>query len=72
MIIEPIEEPELNQPVAIERSSEGNQIVDTFVPVGMATASLSPSSARNPAIEIHPVAKPCSAAATPQITAATA
>jgi hypothetical protein len=70
--IEPIEEPELNQPVAIERSCEGNQTVDIFVPVGIATASLSPSSARKPAMEIHPLANPCSAAAKPQITAATA
>ncbi len=57
MIIEPIEEPELNQPVAIERSCDGNQMVDTFVPVGIATASLSPRSARKPAIDTQPVEK---------------
>ena len=62
----------MNQPVAIERSCEGNQMVDTFVPVGIATASLRPSRARKPAIDIHPVANPCIAAAAPQITAATA
>jgi hypothetical protein len=58
VIIEPIEEPELNQPVAIERSCEGNQTVDIFVPVGIATASLRPSRARKPAMDIHPPASP--------------
>ena len=72
MIIEPIEEPELNQPVAIERSFDGNQMVDTFVPVGIATASLRPRRPRKPAIDTQPVEKACSAAAAPQTKAATA
>ena len=72
MIIDPIEEPEVNQPVAIDRSCEGNQMVDTFVPVGIAAASLNPRRARKPAIDTHPVEKACSAAAVPQTKAATA
>ena len=46
VIIEPIEEPELNHPVAIERSFDGNQMVDTFVPVGIVAASLRGQAAR--------------------------
>ena len=72
VIIEPIEEPELNQPVAIDRSFDGNHTVDIFVPVGIAAASLNPRSARKPAIETQPVAKACSAAAVPHTKAATA
>ena len=72
VIIEPIDEPELNQPVAIERSRDGNHTVDILVPVGIATASLKPNSARKPAIDSQPVERPCSAAARPQTKAATA
>ena len=67
-----MDDPELNQPVAIERSAEGDHTVEVFVPVGMATASERPSIARNPAIEIQPDEKACRAAASPQINAATA
>src|ERR1700733_8371223 len=56
----PIDEPMLNQPVAIERSLAGNHSEVALRPEGMPAASVRPSMPRNTASEIQPLAAPCS------------
>src|SRR3954469_14454356 len=68
-IIAPTELPVLNQPVAIERSWGGNQLVDILTPEGMAAASPIPSRARKPAMDCQLPAKAWSAQAVPQVSA---
>src|SRR3954471_7887909 len=68
-IIAPTELPVLNQPVAIERSLGGNQLVDILMPEGMAAASPIPSMALNPAMACQLPARAWSAQAVPQVRA---
>ena len=68
----PIEEPMLNQPMAIERSLAGNHSVVAFTPAGMPAASVRPSMPRNSAMLCQPVAMAAQAQATDQASAKTA
>src|SRR3954453_6981606 len=68
-IIAPTELPVLNQPVAIERSLGGNQLVEVLTPEGMAAASPMPSMPRNTASACQLPANAWSAQAVPQVRA---
>src|SRR3954465_13575263 len=68
-IMAPTELPVLNQPVAIERSLGGNQLVDILTPAWPAAASPMPSMARNAAMDCQLPATVWSAQAVPQVRA---
>src|SRR3954467_4060477 len=68
-IIAPTELPVLNQPVPIERSLGGNQLVEILTPEGIGAASPMPSRARNAAMDCQLPARAWSAQAVPQVRA---
>jgi len=65
----PIEEPILNQPMAIDRSFAGNHSVVALTPAGIPADSASPRKPRNAARLCHPVASDAAAQAKDQANA---